>query len=279
MDRRKAMKVAAGAFAAGGAGLLALTTAFKPENQTHPESKNLEYIPEESDWKYFHLDPAATAQLAYDKYSEGSCMYAVVASVVAQLAGKFDEPYTSFPIHMFKYGSVGIGGYGSVCGALNGAAALMGLLISDKSVQNNMITDLFQWYETVPLPKFSPAKPTFDHDPAKSISNSVLCHASNTNWCKESGFHVNSNERRERCRRLTSDVAEKTTIAFNEIFTSTYLTNRHSNHEVNSCISCHGDEGKLKNTSVKMSCNSCHSESIGHKIFGDVHYKFMKDGH
>ncbi len=279
MDRRNAMKIAAGAIAAGGAGLLTLTTAFKPEKQPLPEPQNLEYNPAESSWKYFQLDPSATAQLAYDRYSEGSCMYATIFSVVSQLADKFGEPFTSFPIHMFKYGHGGIGGFGSVCGALNGAAALIGLLITDKSVQDRMITDLFQWYEEEPLPKFSPAKPSFDHAPVKSISNSVLCHASNTNWCKESGFHVNSNERKERCRRLTSDVAEKVTVALNDISTSAYVTNRHSNHEVNSCIACHGDEGKLKNTSVKMSCNSCHSESIGHKIFGDVHYKFMKDGH
>lgn len=277
MDRRKAMKVAAGAIAAGGAGLVTLTTAFKPENASRPEPNNLEYIPEKSDWKYSHLDPSATAQLAYDRYSEGSCMYATVVGVVAQLAEKIGEPYTSFPIHMFKYGSVGIGGYGSVCGTLNGAAALIGLLITDKSVRNRMITDLFQWYETEPLPKFSPAKPTFDYDPAKSISNSVLCHASKTNWCKESGFYVSSNERKERCRRLTSDVAEKVTVALNEISTNTYITNGHSNHEVNGCISCHGDEGKLKNTSVKMSCTSCHTESVGHKVFGDVHYRMMKD--
>lgn len=277
MNRRKAMKVAAGAIAAGGAGLLTLTTAFKPEKQPLAQPNNLEYNPAESEWKYFHLDPVATAELAYEKYSEGSCMYATIISIVSQLADKFGEPFTSFPIHMFKYGHGGIGGFGSVCGALNGAAALIGLLITDKKVQDRMITDLFQWYEKESLPKFSPAKPAFDYAPAKSISNSVLCHASNTNWCKESGFQVNSNERKERCRRLTSDVAEKVTIALNEISTNVYLTNVHSNQEVNSCVACHGNDGKLKNTSVKMSCNSCHTESVGHKIFGDVHYKFMKE--
>ncbi len=277
MDRRKAMKVAAGAIAAGGAGLLTLTTAFKPEKQPLPELQNLEYNPAESEWKYFHLDPAATAQLAYDRYSEGSCMYATIVSVVSQLAKKFGEPYTSFPKHMFVYGSVGIGGFGSVCGALNGAAALIGLLITDKNVQNKIITDLFHWYEKESLPVFYPVNPVFDYTPAKSISNSVLCHASNTNWCKESGFHVNSNERRERCRRLSSDVAKKVTVALNEISTSTYITNKHNNHEANSCITCHGDEGKLKNTSAKMSCNSCHSESVGHRVFADVHYKLIKE--
>jgi len=276
MDRRKAMKVAAGTIAAGGVGLLTLTTAFKPEKQPLSNPQNLEYNPDESSWKYFHLDPDATAQLAYDRYSEGSCMYATIVSVVSQLANKFGEPIASFPIHMFKYGHGGIGGFGSVCGALNGAAALIGLLITDKSVQDKMITDLFQWYERASLPVFTPQKPAFDYTPVTNASNSVLCHASNTNWCKASGFSVGSSERKERCRRLTGDVAQKVTASLNDIFTNAYVTNSHSNEAANTCIACHGNEGKIKNTSVKMSCNSCHTESVGHKIFGDVHYKLMK---
>ncbi|MGM0621475.1 MAG: C-GCAxxG-C-C family (seleno)protein [Bacteroidota bacterium] len=277
MDRRNAMKVAAGAIAAGGAGLVTLTTAFKPEKQFVPEAQNLEYNPAETNWKYFHLDPYVTAQLAYDKYSEGSCMYATVSSVVLQLAEKFGQPFSSFPIHMFKYGHGGIGGFGSVCGALNGAAALIGLLITDKSVQDKMIADIFQWYESEPMPAFKPKNAVEDFTPVKSVSSSVLCHASNTNWCKESGFSVGSAERKERCRRLTGDVAQKVSASLNDIFTNAYVTNTHSNEEANSCMACHGTEGKLKNTSGNMSCTSCHSESIGHKVFGDVHYKFMKE--
>ena len=138
-----------------------------------------------------------------------------------------------------------------------------------------MIPDLFQWYEKESLPVLNPGKPVVDFTPPKSISNSVLCHASNTNWSKASGFHVNSQERKERCRRLTGDVAEKVVNLLNAIFAHSDLADSYANQDANSCVACHGDEGKLKNTSVKMSCNSCHSESVGHKIFADVHYKFI----
>jgi hypothetical protein len=277
MDRRKAMKIAAGAITAGSAGLLTLTTAFKSQNQVNLTPQNLEYKPAEGDWEYFHLDPGTTAELAYDRYSEGSCMYATIVSVVSQLAEKTGEPFASFPIHMFRYGHGGIGGYGSVCGALNGAAALIGLLITEKSVQDQMINDLFQWYEETSLPVFSPRNAAMDYTPPKSISNSILCHASNTNWCKESGLQVNSKERKERCRRLTGDVARKVSASLNEIFTGAYVTNTHRNDATNTCVACHGNEGKLKNTSVNMSCNSCHTESVAHKIFAEPHYKFMKE--
>lgn len=276
MDRRKAMKVAAGVVAGGGAGLLALTNAFKPEIKFDSEPQKLDYDQAEGNWKYIALDPATTADRAYSYYNEGSCMFATVKSIVSQLAEIVGEPFTSFPIHLFKYGHGGVGGYGTVCGALNGAAALIGLFVTEKSVQNKIIADVFGWYEKESLPEFVPQKAMVDYTPVKSISNSVLCHASNTNWCKTAGFKVESPERKERCRRLTADVAQKVTTALNDIFTHAYMTNVYPDKTVNTCVTCHGSEGKVNNTAVKMSCNSCHTESIGHRVFADIHYKWME---
>ena len=277
MDRRKALKAAAGVFAGGGIGLVTLSNAFKPEEQPVEEPSKLEYDPPETGWKYVILDPAVTAQLAYGYYSEGSCMYATVRSVISQLGEKTGEAYTSFPFHMFKYGHGGVGGYGSVCGAINGAAALIGLLIPDKTIQDRLITDIFRWYEKVPLPAFIPSEPALDFTPARSVSNSVLCHASNTNWSNQSGFKVSSNERKERCRRLTSDVVQKVTTALNEIHSDLYMANLQSNEAVNTCMACHGQEGKVDNASARMDCQSCHTESAGHRVFSDVHYRLMKE--
>ncbi len=277
MDRRKVIKLAAGAIAGGGVGLITLSNAFKTKNQLNSEPSQLEYNNPEGIWNSILLDPAITADSAYKFYSEGSCMYATIKSVISQLAEKFGEPYVSFPYQMFRYGHGGIGGYGSVCGALNGAAALIGLFINDKAVQDKMISDIFQWYEKEALPKFSPRNPNYNYTPPTSVSNSILCHSSNTNWSKISGFTVSSDERKERCRRLTGDVAEKVVRSLNNIYASAYITNIQSDETSNTCMSCHGNEGKLKNTAVKMNCNSCHSESVGHRIFSDIHYKIMKE--
>ena len=277
MNRRKAMTIAAGVIAGGGAGLLTLTNAFKPEIMFDNEPHKLQHNQGEDDWKYSHLDPAVIAELAYKYYTEGSCMYATVKSIISQLAEKIGEPFKSFPIHLFKYGHGGVGGYGSICGALNGSAALIGLLVSDSSVRDKMISDVFQWYEKEPLPKFQPQSSSYDYIPVQSISQSILCHAANTNWCKISGFKVNSNERKERCRRMTSDVVIKVTESLNEIYTDTYTTNVYPNETVNSCMTCHGSTGKVNNTAAKMDCNSCHTESVGHRVFSDIHYKLMKE--
>jgi len=277
MNRRKAMTIAAGVVVGGGAGLLTLTNAFKPEILFDNEPHKLDYKQLEDDWKYSPLDPAVTAELAYKYYAEGSCMYATVKSIISQLVEKIGEPYKSFPIHLFKYGHGGVGGYGSICGALNGAAAVIGLLVSDNSVRDNIIADVFRWYENEPLPKFNPQNSSYDYVPVESISQSILCHASNTNWCKTAGFKANSNERKERCRRMTSDVVKKVTTSLNEVFTDKYTTNVFNDETVNTCLTCHGGTGKVNNTATKMSCNSCHTESVGHRVFADIHYKLMKE--
>lgn len=276
MDRRKAMKTAAGMMAAGGAGLIALMEGFKTDVPA-PIPERLEYKPAETSWQYVSLDPAVTAGLAYDFYNEGSCMYATVKSVISQLAEKVGAPFNTFPFHMFKYGHGGVGGYGTVCGTLNGAAAIIGLLVADKKVQDTLIANIFQWYENQPLPEYRPAIPYLDFTPLKSTSGSVLCHASNTNWCKTAEFSINSAERKERCRRLTSDVAQKVTDSLNNIFTQGHIIAGTPDATVNRCVSCHSDHGKIKNISVGMNCNSCHSESVAHHVFSDIHYVMMPE--
>ncbi|MBN2631977.1 MAG: C-GCAxxG-C-C family protein [Bacteroidales bacterium] len=277
MDRRKALKLAAGVVAGGGAGIITLSSAFKTEAQPLSPGANPEYKNTDSIWRYSLLDPELTAELAYKDYDHGSCMYATFKSVVSQLAEKYGEPYTSFPFHMMKYGHGGVGGFGTICGALNGASALIGLLVTDKTIRDNLITDILRWYENTKLPEYMPKTAIYDFLPPPTITNSVLCHVSNTNWAKKTGYKVNSLERKERCRRLTSDVAYQVTSLMNEYHTNIFIANKNDNETVRECMSCHGEQGKLVNTSGKMGCSSCHTESVGHRIFADIHYKIMKE--
>jgi hypothetical protein len=278
MDRRKALKIMTGTVAGGGAvGVIALTTAFKPKVPPAAKPQKLAYEQGESAWAYSQLDPVATVELAYQSYDKGSCMYATFKSIISQLANQVGEPFASFPCEMMKYGHGGIGGYGTVCGALNGAAALIGLLVPDKKNQDCLIESLFHWYEQSQLPKFSPANPLLDFTPPTSISNSVLCHASTTNWSKASGHKLKSKEQKERCRRLTADVAFQTVTILNQFFNNNFMTSVNASETIRTCITCHSQEGKLANTSGKMNCSSCHSESLGHKLFADIHYKLLKE--
>jgi len=275
MNRRNAMKITAGFLAGGGIGMFTLAHAFKQKPQLDLKPHQLSHEPSESTWNYTPLDPETTAKLAYQFYPDGSCMFATFKSIVSQLAEIHGEPFASYPYHMFKYGHGGIGGYGTTCGTLNGSAALFGLFIADKTVRDSLITDLFQWYEKEPHPSFKPEGSEMKL-PAIA-SNSVLCHASNTLWSKVAGVEIESKERKERCRRMTADVASKVVEMLNALHSNTYFTNTHSNEKVQTCMACHGNEGKLKNTAGKMDCKSCHDESLGHKTFSDVHYHLIKD--
>ncbi|TAJ10297.1 hypothetical protein DMA11_19170 [Marinilabiliaceae bacterium JC017] len=188
MDRRKVIKIAVGAVAAGGAGVVTLTNAFKIGVPPTTPAKKIELDKTETNWTYTHLDPLSASELAYNNYKVGSCMYSVSSSIIALLAEKIGEPYNSFPIHMMKYGHGGIGGIGTICGTLNGAAAIIGLLIDNKKVRDALTLDLFQWYESNAFPVFKPKTPVFDFTPPTSVSESVLCHASTTKWGKKTGY-------------------------------------------------------------------------------------------
>ncbi|MDX1285979.1 MAG: C-GCAxxG-C-C family protein [Draconibacterium sp.] len=275
MERRKALKIAAGAMVAGGAGVVNLKKAFKHDIKPAAEPKNLEFKGSESNWKYTLLNPAETAERAYIIYPNGSCMYGVFNSVISQLAEKIGEPFVSFPVHMMRYGHGGVNGAGTICGALNGAAALVGLLVEGKATQDALMAEMFRLYEETPLPMFNPKEPAMDFEPPTSVAKSVMCHASNTRWGNKAGYTISSKERKERCRRLTADVAEQIVTILNNYHENAFVANAHDNETVRSCMTCHGSDGKMANTSGKMNCTPCHEESLAHKVFADSHYKFM----
>ena len=153
---------------------------------------------------------------------------------------------------------------------------MIGLLVTDKPAQDVLITGLCRWYEKIGLPEYKPQVPIFDYTPPPSVSNSTLCHVSISNWVNKSGQKATGDKRVERCRRLTGDVAYRVTVILNEYFNNTYVTVGHDNQTVGECMTCHGDRGKLNDTFGKMDCSSCHTESIGHRLFANPHYRLKR---
>jgi hypothetical protein len=70
-----------------------------------------------------------------------------------------------------------------------------------------MVDALFSWYEKAKLPVYKPESPVMDIAMPASISGSILCHASCLNWHNVSKLKVYTKQRKERCGRLTADVA------------------------------------------------------------------------
>jgi hypothetical protein len=210
-------------------------------------------------WRYAELDPDITAHRAYSNYKKGHCMYATFKSVTSQLADKYGEPYRSFPVNMMIYGAGGVAGWGSLCGTVNGSAALFGLFVKKEDEVKQLVDELFLWYQQSELPVYVPQRPDLNIKIAKSVSRSVLCHVSCTRWCKVSGHKAYTNPQKERCKRLAADAAKKTVEILNAHFASRFTATRKHDEKTKQCMSCHTKGSKLQNTRGKMGCNSCHS--------------------
>jgi len=222
------------------------------------DPRNLSKLPAR-DWKYVKLDPAVVAERAYRIYPEGGCMFAVAGSVIGTLADQVGEPYRSFPVEMMRFGDGGVGGWGSLCGVINGSSALIGLFHSEKSKETReaLITELCAWYEQTPLPKYAPADPQWADEADPSVAGSILCHISTARWCEASAYEAFSMEKKERCRRLATDGAMKVVELLNRKVDDDACEFAGLAPEVKSCVDCHGKR-ELADAMGKMSCGTCH---------------------
>lgn len=208
-------------------------------------------------WPYRPLDGNVVAQRGFDSYLKHHCMYGAFEAMVGPVAERLGSPYTDFPFEMFAYGAGGINGWGTICGALNGAAAAFQLL-SPKP--EPLIDTLFNWYETGQLPDFYARGAQFPQ--VASVANSPLCHQSIANWSKAAGKKSYSAERRERCGTLTASVARKAVWLLNDQAAGK-LTVISPAAQTQTCMSCHEKGGELENMRTLMDCRGCHAPLIG----------------
>jgi hypothetical protein len=174
-------------------------------------------------WRYAEIDHQKAADLSYEIYPNGGCMYASFRALLTTIADALrdGDPVAAsvvmnFPFHMMGYGRGGIGGTGSACGAFNGCAAVIGAFVKDVARQNAMIQELYTFCTQAELPKYRPQDDRFPMM-ATSVAESVLCHPSIDSWRAVAGMDIafTSPERGERCRRLTSDIVIKTAELLN----------------------------------------------------------------
>lgn len=215
-------------------------------------------------WKYLALNPEELADRAYAMYPNGSCMYSMVGSVMTALAEKVGEPFASFPYGMMRYGHGGIGGWGSVCGVVNGAAAVIALFNQDdEEARNKLIGRFARWYESTPLPTYQPKASQSPMELPPSTAQSILCHVSVSRWCEASGCPAFSKEKSERCRRLTADGARMLAIVLNEAQDRPEHGLLDISATAKDCNSCHG-KAQLADAMVKMECRTCHDLPASH---------------
>lgn len=255
ISRREALGVIAGGVGATvvlghGIGHAALpTTRVKNELK---EDGNLKHKP----LPYVPLDPDYVAQLAYDAFYNGRCQYGVTESIVQALSEKVGGPYLTFPTSVMLYGSGGVNGWATLCGAMNGAAYTIQLVSPEPKP---IIDELYTWAERTPLPDaaFKPKNARFDITP--SVANSVICHASIAAWTEASGHKAFSKERDDRCGQLTASVARKVVLLLNDQAEGKFVAAMAPSEEVQECSGCHLKGSRMEDTRGKMECFACHS--------------------
>jgi len=207
-------------------------------------------------WPYKKLDPAEVGEIAYNQWYKGFCANAVASGILIPLQKKVGEPYTSFPLDMLIFGHGGVVGWGTLCGTMLGAAVATNLICGPGVAKTGeeIANEVIQWYTETELPIYEPKSPKA-HVHVKSKADSPLCHASVGKWMKKADRGFWTPERKDRCARLSADVAIHTVKLLNDWADGKFeakhklpalvyqMTAQHN------CADCHG--GKVPEINTK----------------------------
>ena len=248
-----------------GMGCLALgaTTNLVGSPAYAQEKKSTTVLP----WSYKKLDPDLAAERAYKGYFSKRCMFGAFDAIIGELADKYGEPYASFPSDMMVYGRGGVAGWGSLCGALNGAAAAIQLVSANPE---KLISELYSWSEQTALPdvKLNIRATKSDYYPSSSavqstVSGSVLCHIIISKWAVASGKGVDTPDKKQRCAQFSAAIAKKAVQLLNDEQDGKLVLMHPLTDETEKCSSCHsGKTSSLKSTQGKMECLACHADHM-----------------
>jgi len=205
-------------------------------------------------WPYEKLDPATTAEIAYNEWYRVFCGAAVINSVFSQLREKVGEPYKSFPVDAFVFLEGGQMGWGTICGSTAGANivsnCIIGPRISGATEGHEIAADVMQFYSETALPVYKPQKPKVTTEIMTTVSDSPLCHLSVGKWMKATGYALKSPERKDRCARVAASTAYRLVELLNAWKDGKYEAKSHF-----SSASENGITGQYN-------CNDCHGDNV-----------------
>ncbi|MBX2989839.1 MAG: C-GCAxxG-C-C family protein [Bacteroidetes bacterium] len=252
---RNGTKVAAGA--ALGVGTLHMLTG----SQAHADKMVTPWP-----WPYQAVDVEAVRILGHDAFWEGKgCSYGAFHAIAAKLRLVLPDPWNQLPSEVMIYGHGGGVGWGATCGALNGPAALISLALT-KARSDILISDMYGWYTQTLFPTDISNQYAVNHVfndnrcdilLPQNAAGSPLCHPSVTEWCKTSSYLSDSLQRKERCARITGDVAAFAAQILNEELGGTFVPRYVPPAIIAACMSCHGT-GPTNIVAAKMECTQCH---------------------
>lgn len=224
------------------------------------------------------LDADAVRKAAYCLYyKEGGCGHGSAQSIIDALAEAIPEPWGQLPRGLYRYGSGGVLGWGTLCGSLNGSIAVMGILDTHGQLGNALIDyfcntalptgALVGWnpadegWEGVPLPLTN----TLTH-----ISYSPLCHNSVSSWAATAGVPVWPADTQDRaksdhCAKLVGDIVARAIELMNDKFLNNKIPAVWTPPaSYSGCYNCHTQKGMIPSQQGKMACQACHDVPPAH---------------
>ena len=203
---KKSSMLLGGAAVFGGTLLTGCAQKEEPAAETQaPEVVEVVKEPElpKHPYAYAELDLDAVQKAAYEGYFENGCCYGSAKGLLTELQAKVGYPYTVLDATIFANGG---GGYttGSLCGALGGAATVIGM-VCEPADSKAILKDLLKWYTSTALPINRPETPL----DIQTVSPSANCADSVGAYLKAANIENGSDLQRYRCGGLTSDVARK----------------------------------------------------------------------
>lgn len=220
-------------------------------------------------WPYQPVDLESIRIRAHHlKLTGYECCSGCFGAFVEAQTQLIGEPWTNMPYEVMLYGRGGGASWGTLCGAVNAAAAVISLVV-DKTNSGPLIWEVYGWAAANLMPTNEANQFALDNRYTtgtfngvalpQSIAGSVLCHASLTNWCIEAGKHLNSADRKERCARITGDLAFKTGEVLNAYFAGAFVPQFVTPAYALQCLTCHG-ANVLGNVRTQESCEPCHGD-------------------
>ncbi len=226
-------RCAMGAAVASAAGTLWIQQADAQKKEDYP-------------WPYRKIDPGKAAVIAYENYYKNGCCYGVASGILIPLRETVGSPYTLLPLDAFGFGRGGVVDWGTTCGALLGAGFAASIAAGKKGEE--ILNEVMNWYCDTALPVFAPQNP---RAAIKTVnkSDSPLCHISAGKWMKMEGVALSDPRRKERCGRLSADVAMKTAQMLNLWADGGFEAK-------------HGVQGKIYGIPTQNNCAECHGAAL-----------------
>lgn len=206
------------------------------------------------------LDVEKIRKAGYDGYNQkNGCMWGAAYGLLKVLKEDVGYPWTMIPVDMFKSGQGGSAGWGSLCGALNGASSIISMVLGKDA--NGVVGELNGYYTTSPIPTDKHETYAAIKGQKSTVCKTINCHDSVAMWLDATGFSLKDAagvaQRDERCAKLTGDVAAKAAELLNaKVIDKTFAAAFKAPAGNATCLTCH-DTVVL--TGKQVGCTTCHT--------------------